>query len=797
MSSETNLTNLSLLELFNMEVKTQVALLNNNLLALENKPEPTEELTALMRAAHSIKGAAKIVQVDAAVSLAHVMEDYFVAVQEGTITLNAADVDVLLQAVDILLQIADDCVNQPEVQFAEDERITSLVKAIAENARMRSACRVKTQMPSNLGNEEVGNEDMWTRGQKKLEFPIPPSPPLSQSPAPEQPTITQNRVVRVGADNLNRLMGLAGESLVEAKWLEPFADSLLELKHRQTDLFSLLENLQDLLRNSHLDRHIQEQLSVAHQTANECRQILSDRHNELEIFSQRSANLAERLYRQAIATHMRPFADAGWEFPRLVRDLARQLGKRVNLEIVGKSTLVDRDILERLKAPLTHILRNAIDHGIESPQERLAAGKAEAGNICLEVTHRAGMLLITVTDDGRGIDLEFLRQEVVRKQLTHRDMATHLTEAELMQFLFLPGFSTATAVTEISGRGVGLDVAYSTLREIGGSLRAVSKPGQGMTFSLQLPLTLSVIRTLLAEISGEPYAFGLSRIERVVMLSKSDIFLSENQHFFILDDCPVLLISGHQVLDLPSPVENLELLPVIVISDRSSSHSPTRGDTQLQEANPNFRVDMNNHPSHYGLIVDKFLGECSLVVRPLDPRLGKVPNISAAALMEDGSPLLIVDVEDLVGSIAKVLASGQISQLNQSTQQNANKTYKHVLVVDDSITVREMERKLLENNGYQVDVAVNGMDGWNAVCSGNYNLVITDIDMPRMNGFQLTSHMKTHSELKHIPVIIVSYKDREEDRLQGLKAGADYYLTKSSFHDDTLMEAVIDLVGEA
>ena len=795
MSSEINLTNFSLLELFNMEVKTQVAVLNNNLLALENKPEPTEELTALMRAAHSIKGAAKIVQVDAAVSLAHVMEDYFVAVQEGTITLNAADVDVLLQAVDILLQIADDCVNQPEMQFAEDERITSLVKAIA-----------------NLGNENAGNEDVWTRGQKNSELPIPNStpsspsppssltPPLPQSPTPpppEQPTITQNRVVRVGADNLNRLMGLAGESLVEAKWLEPFADSLLELKHRQTDLFSLLENLQDLLRNSHLDRHIQEQLSVAHQTANECRQILSDRHNELEIFSQRSANLAERLYRQAIATHMRPFADAGLEFPRLVRDLARQLGKRVNLEIVGKSTLVDRDILERLKAPLTHILRNAIDHGIESPQERLAAGKPEAGNICLEVTHRAGMLLITVTDDGKGIDLEFLRQEVVRKQLTHRDMATHLTEAELMQFLFLPGFSTATAVTEISGRGVGLDVAYSTLREIGGSLRAVSKPGQGMTFSLQLPLTLSVIRTLLAEISGEPYAFGLSRIERVVMLSKSDIFLSENQHFFILDDCPVLLISGHQVLDLPSPAENSELLPVIVISDRSSSHSQTRGDTQLQEANPNFRVDMNNHPSHYGLIVDKFLGECSLVVRPLDPRLGKVPNISAAALTEDGSPVLIVDVEDLVRSIAKVLASGQISPLNQSTQQNANKTYKHVLVVDDSITVREMERKLLENNGYQVDVAVNGMDGWNAVRSGNYNLVITDIDMPRMNGFELTSHMKTHSELKHIPVIIVSYKDREEDRLQGLKVGADYYLTKSSFHDDTLMEAVIDLLGEA
>ena len=431
-------------------------------------------------------------------------------------------------------------------------------------------------------------------------------------------------------------------------------------------------------------------------------------------------------------------------------------------------------------------MQNAIDHGIESPQERLAMGKPEVGNICLEITHRAGMLFITITDDGRGIDLEFLRQEVVRKQLTNKEMVTQLGESELMQFLFLPGFSTATNVTEISGRGVGLDVAYSTLREIGGTLRATSKSRQGMAFSLQLPLTLSVIRTLVVEIATESYAFSLSRIERVVMLSRSNILLSENQHFFMLDDCPVLLMPGHQVLDLPSTSDNSELIPVVIISEHSNSST----------TNPNSPVEIHQ-PTHYGVIVDKFLGECNLVVRPLDSRLGKIPNISAAALMEDGSPVLIIDIEDLVNSIAKVLVSGQISQINQSTQQNISKKDKHILVVDDSITVREMERKLLENHGYRVDVAVNGMDGWNAFRSGNYSLVITDIDMPRMNGFEFTSHIKTHSELKHIPVIIVSYKDREEDRLAGLNAGANYYLMKSSFHDDTLTEAVIDLIGKA
>jgi two-component system sensor histidine kinase and response regulator WspE len=578
-------------------------------------------------------------------------------------------------------------------------------------------------------------------------------------------------------------MGLAGESLVEAKWLETFADSLLKLKTNQVKLSSLLEGIQELWGNGNGQenfehRQIEEKMNAVRQTASECRQLLSDRHNEIELFCQRFSNLGDRLYRQVIATHATPFADRGQSFPRMVRDLARELGKKVNLEIIGKSTLVDRDILERLEAPLLHILRNALDHGIETPQERLAVGKPEEGTIRVEVIHRAGMLLITISDDGRGIDIEVLRQQVINKNHINPEVASQLTEAELMEFLFLPGFSTAKIVTEISGRGVGLDVVHSTVREVGGTLRAVSQPGKGMTIYLQLPLTLSVLRTLLVEISKEPYAFGLARIDRVVMLPKTEIIVSENQPFFMLNDQPVGLISAHQVLELPSPNVNREFLPVVVISDGVT------------------RMNTNNRCKYYGLVVDRFLGECSLVVRPLDPRLGKVPNINAAALMDDGSPVLIVDVEDILRSITKIFAGGQLSQVNQSSSQTVAKTYKRILVVDDSITVREMERKLLENNGYQVDVAVNGMDGWNAVRSGEYDLVVTDIDMPRMNGFELTTQIRANAKLKHLPVIIVSYKDREEDRIQGLEAGANYYLTKSSFHDRTLLKAVVDVIGE-
>ncbi|MBD2292695.1 hybrid sensor histidine kinase/response regulator [Anabaena sphaerica FACHB-251] len=797
MRQESDFSHLSLLDLFSMEVKAQGTVLNDSLLALETKPNPIEELAALMRAAHSIKGAARIVQIDPAVTLAHTMEDCFVAAQSGTITLTAADVDVLLQAVDMLLQMAEACVSNPEPEF-NDGSIQDLVSAIAniikspvsageQGSRGAEEQRSRGEVGGVGEKEELIPLASYTVPNPQSPIPNPQSPipnPQSPVPSPQSPDILQQRVVRVSADNLNRLMGLAGESLVEAKWLETFADSLLKLKANQVQLSSLLDGLQKLWGNAevehqrHGNRQIEEQMSNARQTANECRQLLSDRHNELELFCQRFSHLGDRLYRQVIATHATPFAERGQSFPRMVRDLARELGKRVNLEIIGKSTLVDRDILERLEAPLLHILRNAIDHGIETPQERLAVGKPEEGTIRIEVFHRAGMLLITVSDDGRGIDIEVLRQEVINKNHINPEIATQLNETELMEFLFLPSFSTAKTVTEISGRGVGLDVVHSTVREVGGTVRAASQLGKGMTLYLQMPLTLSVLRTLLVEIAHEPYAFGLARIERLMMLPKSEIIVSENQPFFMLNDQPVGLISAHQVLELPSHNINKEFLSVVVISDGVT------------------RITGSNRLNYYGLVVDRFLGECSLVVRPLDSRLGKVPNMSAGALMDDGSPVLIVDVEDLVRSITKIIASGQLSQVNQSTHQAVIKTYKRILVVDDSITVREMERKLLENNGYKVDVAVNGMDGWNAVRSGDYDLVVTDIDMPRMNGFELTTQIRANAKLKNLPVIIVSYKDREEDRIQGLEAGANYYLTKSSFHDSTLLKAVIDVIGE-
>jgi two-component system sensor histidine kinase and response regulator WspE len=589
-------------------------------------------------------------------------------------------------------------------------------------------------------------------------------------PALSREVVDKDRMVRVTAENLNRLMGLAGESLVESRWTEPFAKALRQLKRSQLELADILERLREALTEVEVPERVAEHVTAARRKVNECRHLLAERLTELELFARRSENLANRLYREAIASRMRPFDDGVQGFPRMVRDIARRLGKKVSLEIIGRATEVDRDILERLEAPLSHLIRNAIDHGIEPPEERLAVGKPEEGTVRLEAAHKGGMLSITVSDDGRGVELERLRQKIISTQLTTADIATSLTEAELMEFLFLPAFSTKESVTEISGRGVGLDVVHEMAREVGGTVRAVSEPGQGMHFYLQLPLTLSVLRTLVVQIAGEPYAFPLARIDRALMLPKDDIDVVAGRQYFTIDGQHIGLVSAHQVLVLQESTHNSDTLPVIVISDRLNC---------------------------YGLVVDRFVGESDLVVQPLDPRLGKIPDISTAALLEDGSPILIIDVEDMVHSVDNLLGGRRLRKVSQAASATIGPTRKRILVIDDSITVREVERQLLANHGYEVEVAVDGMDGWNAVRAGHYDLVISDVDMPRMDGFALVSQIKNDARLSALPVMIVSYKGSEEDRHRGLEAGANYYLTKSSFHDETLLQAVVDLIGEA
>jgi two-component system sensor histidine kinase and response regulator WspE len=583
--------------------------------------------------------------------------------------------------------------------------------------------------------------------------------------AAPDPAAAAEAVVRVTAQSLNRLMGLAGESLVQARWLQPFTTGLLKLKKHQDHLAEVLDGLAQGLTGANPEQ-LADLAEEARRQSARCRQSLAERIAEFEDHAARAEDLNARLYREVIVSRMRPFADGTHAFPRMVRDLARRLDKQVRLEIVGQTTEVDRDILDKLEAPLTHLLRNAIDHGLETADVRHAAGKPECGVLRLEARHRAGMLVITVADDGGGVDLDRLRRKIVDRGLSTAEMVRAMTEPELLEFLFLPGFSTAAAVTEFSGRGVGLDVVRDMVHKVGGTVHVSTRPGRGTTFQLQLPITLSVLRAVIVDIGGEPYAFPHNRIDRLLRVPRAGLDSLENRQFVAVDGRNVGLVLAAQLFDLPSRTPDGDDLPVLLVSDASGL---------------------------YGLIVEAFRGEQDLVVRPLDPRLGKVPNVSALAILDDGAPVLIADVEDLIRSMDRLIQTGTLVRCERTAGEVRR---KRVLVVEDSITVREVERQILRNHGYDVAVAVDGQEGWNVARAEPFDLVITDVDMPRMSGLELVRALRASPARREVPVIIVSYKDREEDRLRGLELGANHYLTKGSFHDNTFLQAVADLIGE-
>lgn len=754
-----NTRNLSMQELFRVEAENQTALLTSGLLELERLPNPdaapasAEQLERLMRAAHSFKGAARIVDLSPGVQVAHAMEDCFVAAQHGALELTRQHIDTLLHGVDWLVEIAKQ----------DESSVTAWLQA-------RGAA-----------------VDDWLQSIRAITPPrdsLPVAQPLVKSAptesglvksadGPPNATIAKredsDRFLRLTAENLNRLLALAGESLVESRWLRPFSESMQRLKRMQSEMERTLDNLRQSAEVEKLPDSARARLGELFKQFGDTRSFLNDRLQELDLYDRRSANLSNRLYLEVLRTRMRPFGDGAQRFPRMVRDLARSLGKQVRLELIGENTQVDRDILDRLEAPLAHLLRNAVDHGCEFPEERLKAGKPAEAVIRLEARHSAGMLQVVVSDDGAGLDTNRVRDVVARKRLTTPALADKMNDGELLQFLFLPGFSLKETVTEISGRGVGLDVVQNMAKSVRGSVRVNTQPGRGMRFQMQLPLTLSVLRTLLVEIGGEPYAFPLAQIASTLKLARDRVETLEGRHHFRSGDQHIGLLAAHQIFDCPDNKTPHVELPIVVLGERSQ---------------------------RYGLLVDRFLGERELVVQPLDPRLGKVKDISAAALMEDGAPVLIVDVDDMILSIEKLITTGALTNVGRGALEAPVRKRKRVLAVDDSLTVRELERKLLEGAGYVADVAVDGMDGWNAVRAGHYDLVITDVDMPRMDGIELATLIKKDAHLKSLPVMIVSYKDREADRLRGLEAGADYYLTKGSFHDETLLHAVVDLIGE-
>lgn len=732
----------SLAELFLLEAQAQTQILDQALISLSLQPNDTEHLESCMRAAHSLKGAARLVGVEPAVAVAHEMEELLVNGLRGNIQLSTAQINLLMQGSAALLTIAEGktIANLSALVGALAEK--NLEQATTEAAPITDALSISSE-PQTLFNTEITKNE-------------------------EPHSTDDNRkkgTVRVSSERLDLLLDLASRSLVESKHAQHFSLELLRIKKMQVQAKKIIESVRDRLVEQQLPEYYLTALTDLGQLLAEVNTQTVRSLDHYDAVSWNTLLLNQNLYDAALACRMRPFSDLFTGKARMVFDLANRLDKKIQLLVEGEQASVDRDMLDRLEAPLLHLLRNAVDHGIESPEERKANGKAELATIRLKAWHASGYLHMEISDDGRGINTEKIKSRALSRNLATADALAQMDEQELLAFLFLPDFSLAQQVSDISGRGVGLDAVQHEIKALGGYIDLTNAPGEGCNFRFRLPVTVSVIRCVVVEVANEVYAVPLHRIETMLRLHQEELVTIEGRPHFWWNGDAISLLRLSQLLELNHGVEDALGLGVLVFKEQ---------DTKI------------------ALAVEKLMGEQSLVVMHMDPRFGRLHGVMAGAVLADGTPALILDTDDILAKARTLLKQGQVNNFSTTQTEVAA---KKILVVDDSLTVRELERKLLSNKGYQVKVAVDGLEGWTMLRAEKFDLLVTDIDMPKMDGIELVKLVRSDLRLNRLPVVVVSYKDREEDKNKGLEAGADYYLAKSSFHDETLIEVVQMLIG--
>lgn len=477
--------------------------------------------------------------------------------------------------------------------------------------------------------------------------------------------------------------------------------------------------------------------------------------------------IIQELHAEAMALRMLPLKTITETFVRMVRDLSKSQGKEIDFEIRGETIEVDRLLLESLKPMLLHMLTNAVDHGIELPEERLARGKPAKGTIRLSASHEGNSVVIVIRDDGAGMDPKKIKQAALRRGVIDKEEAEMLRDDEALYLTLRQGFSTSEIVTDISGRGVGMDVVKMNIEKVKGNLVLRSEVGLFTEIQLRLPLTLAVLDALMVSCSGEQYAIPLSYVQETIKVRSEDIATVAGKEVLTVRNATVPLFSLARILGM-------------------EEHSTAISGGKLAA------VILKQRDQVIACTIDKNNGTSEIVVKGLGSQLKRVRHTFGATIMGDGNPALILDVADIFATAEGVSSGGLRKALLESQSFAAR---GKVLVVDDSITTRTMEKSILVANGYEVTIAISAEDALEKIREMTFDLVISDVEMPGLNGFELTARLRSLDEYRNVPVIIVSSLAKDEHKRKAIEAGAQAYIVKGAFEQGTLLDTVETLIG--
>lgn len=554
-------------------------------------------------------------------------------------------------------------------------------------------------------------------------------------PEPAERESGSGSTVRTKVETLDKLVSFIGEFIINKKRLE--------------EKLSRLKTLADDTEHFFPERQ------------------LSFFHRDLEEDIIHQGYLIEELQGLAMGLRMLPLSTVTGGLRRMVRDLALEQGKEVDFVISGEGIEIDRAMLESLKPALLHILRNAVDHGVEAPAERAAAGKPAKAMVRLGARHEANSIRIDVRDDGRGMDVAKIREAAVKRGLVSREEEAELKDEEILYLTLRPGFSTREKVTDVSGRGVGMDVVKEKVEAVKGNLLLKSEAGRFTEITLFVPLTLSIVEALVVSCCGESYAVPLTYVQETLKLRRE----------------AVLSVAGKDVVAIRG--KSAPLMPLAALLGLPEKR------ITLPQGETISAVVLRFRDQFVACTVDECCGSSEIVVKGLGEQFKRVEFVSGATILGDGDPALILNVPDLFARLDGVAGSppGGLFAEGEEAERPS------ILVVDDSITTRTMERSILVSHGYDVEVAVSGEDALEKTAARRFDLVVTDIEMPGMNGFELTAQLGQTDTYRDVPVIVVSSLSRDEDKRKALEAGARAYIVKGSFDQGTLLETVEELIG--